>query len=76
MTPPAFAAERRRQLHGNRSAPAAGAPFSNRSISPVRRALSSKPPAAVAAVDRCDKRTDGRTHDRFVDYGGVKKCSD
>jgi len=38
MALPAFAAERR----------AAGAPCSNRSISPARRALSSKPAAAAS----------------------------
>ena len=67
MTLPAFAAERRaaapllllerrRLLHG---APAAGAPCSNRPISPTRTALSSKP--AAAPVDRWDRQTDGRT---------------
>jgi len=37
---------------------------SDRSVSPARRALSK--PAAVAAVDRWDRQTDGRTLDRYV----------
>ena len=56
MTLPAFAAERRHLQHVARS---------YRSISPARRAFSDRP--AVAAVDRWDRRTDGRTPNRYID---------
>ena len=52
MTLPRFAAERRRLQHGARS---------YRPIFPGHRTLDSKPPAAVSAVDRWDRQTDGRT---------------
>ena len=52
MTLPRFAAERRRLQHVARS---------YRPIFPGHRTLDSKPPAAVSAVDRWDRQTDGRT---------------
>ena len=55
MTTPAFAAERRRTSSGYRS------------ISPARRAQSSKPAGRLAAADRRDRRTDGRTADRYIE---------
>jgi len=62
MTLPAFAAERRRLQHGARSALAA---IDRHVLSTERSAANS--PAAVAAVDRRDRRTDGRTPDRYAD---------
>ena len=59
MTLPAFAAERRRLQHGARSALAA---IDRHVLSTGRSAANS--PAAVAAVDRRDRRTDGRTDTR------------
>jgi len=55
MTLPAFAAERRRLQHGARSY-----------FLPAGR-WATNPPASVAAVDRWDRRTDGRTPDRYKD---------
>jgi len=49
MTLPAFAAERRRLQHGARSY-----------LLPAGR-WATNPPASVAAVDRWDRQTDGRT---------------
>jgi len=62
MTLPAFAAERRCLLHGPRSALAAV----DRYMLPAGRSTTN-PPAAVAAVDRWDRRTDGRTLNRYID---------
>ena len=55
VTLPAFAAERRRLLHGARG----------RSLSPARRALSSKP-AGSQHCCRSMGQTDGRTLDRYI----------
>jgi len=63
MTLPAFAAERRRLLHGTRSALAA----INRYLLSTGRSAAN-PPAAVAAVARWVRQTDiGRTLDRYID---------
>jgi len=51
MTLPAFAVERRRLQHSARS---------YRSISPAPGRSAANPPAAVAAVGRWDRQTDGR----------------
>ena len=68
----AFAAERRRLLHGARS---------YRSISPVRTALSSKPAPLLLSsrsIGQTDRQTDGRTDNRYIETcsafsaGGVK----
>jgi len=60
MTLPAFGAERRRLLHGACCrAPAA----IDRYLLPDWRSAAN-PSAAVAAADRCDRRTDGRTDRR------------
>ena len=64
ITLPAFAAERRRPQLGARSAPAAAA--IDRYILLTWRSAAS-PPAAVAAVNRWDRHTDGRTPDRYID---------
>jgi len=59
MTLPAFAVERRCLPHDTRSyrsIPAADA-----------GAQQQTPPAAVAALGRWDRRTDGRTSDRYID---------
>ena len=47
---------------------AAGAPCGNRSLSPAHRELSSKPKAAAGVGRMVDKRTDGRTPDRYIDH--------
>jgi len=62
----AFAAERRAAVDVDRKA-AADAPCSNRSISTVRRAHSSKP-AAAAVPDGTDRQTDEH---RYILY---KQC--
>jgi len=57
MTLPAFAAERRRQQHGARSAPAT----IDRYLQPAARSAAN-PPHAAAAIDRMgqiDTQTDG-----------------
>jgi len=64
MTLAAFAAKRRRLLHG---ASASSAPASiDRYLLPAGRS-EENPPAAVAAVDRWDRQTDGRKPDRNTD---------
>ena len=76
VTLPAFAAERRRLLHGACSAPAA----IDRYLLPAGRSAANSP-AAMVAVDRWDRRTDGRTdarslHEPYSTYyaGSVNKC--
>ena len=59
VTLPAFAAERRRLHYCARSAPTAV----DRYLLPAGRSAAN-PPAAVAAVDRWDRRTDGETDTR------------
>jgi len=63
MTLAAFAADRRAAVDMDRkaAAPAADAPCSNRSISPARRAHSSKPAARCCSgqMGQTDGRTDG-----------------
>ena len=63
MTLPAFAAERRRLQHGARSAPAAIDWY----LLPARGSAANPASAAVAAVGRWDRRTDGRTPNRYID---------
>ena len=58
---PAFAAERRRPLHGARSAPA----VIGRYFLPTERSAANTP-ATVAAWCRSVGRTDGRTPDRYI----------
>jgi len=58
MKLPAFAAERRRPQHGACSC---------RSVCLLTGRLATNPPGAVAAVDRWDRQTDGRTPDRHID---------
>jgi len=53
---PTFAAERQRLQHGARSVPAA----IDRYLRPTGLSTAN-PPAAVAAVDRWDRQTEGRT---------------
>jgi len=59
MTLPAIADERQRTQHGVRNAPA---PI-DQNLLPAGRSAAN-PPAAVAAVDRWDRQTDGRTDGR------------
>jgi len=64
MTLPAFAAERRRRS----TPPAARLQLSSDMSCPQGAQHSgANTPAAVAAVGRWDRRTDGRTLDRYID---------
>ena len=65
MTLPAFVDKRQRLQHGALSYQSISAAYAGAQHSAANA------PAVVAAVDRWDRRTDGRTPDRYIDLLGI-----